>query len=153
VTRIQTVEHRFVEEIPDGIAEATLYISIPYATAVHRCLCGCGCEVTTPLAPPDWRLTYDGETVSLCPSVGRWGSECQSHYHYWITRSHVRWAPKWSREQIDAGRRADTRATARYYDGQLPDADMSAAVKAREEYRRTVRSIWTRLCRWLRARV
>ncbi len=33
--------------------ERTLYISIPYVTAAHKCPCGCGEEIVTPLSPTD----------------------------------------------------------------------------------------------------
>ena len=62
MSRREIVRHEFVEAIPDQLQEGVLYISIPYATALHRCLCGCGAEIVTPLSPTDWELSYDGET-------------------------------------------------------------------------------------------
>lgn len=106
--------HRFVEYIPDDLEPGTLYISIPYATVAHSCCCGCGSEVVTPLAPTDWKLTFDGETVSLFPSIGNWSFACQSHY--WIEQDRVRWAPRWSREEIAAGRALDAWAKRRRCD-------------------------------------
>ena len=96
--------HKFVELAPEELEPGVLYISIPYTTAVHKCFCGCGFEVVTPLSPSDWRLIFDGKTVSLEPSIGNWGFECQSHY--WITRNQVRWAEKWSVRRIEAAQRA-----------------------------------------------
>lgn len=107
MSRVKTVEHRFVDEIPDVLAERTVYVCIPFATVVHACLCGCGDEIVTPLDPTEWRMTYDGETISLAPSVGNWSSRCESHY--WIVKNEVRWSVKWPRELIDAGREADRR--------------------------------------------
>ena len=98
-------KHKFVNIIPDDIEEDTLYISTEYKTAIHKCPCGCGYEVATSLSPHDWKLTFDGDSVSLYPSVGSWGLPCQSHY--WITNNVIEWAPKWSREQIDQGRKED----------------------------------------------
>jgi Family of unknown function (DUF6527) len=106
----ETIRHEFVEFIPDALEEGALYVSIPYTTAAHLCACGCGHEVVTPLSPTDWQLIFDGETVSLKPSIGNWSFPCQSHY--WIERNHIRWAPRWSREQIDAGREHDRLAKA-----------------------------------------
>ena len=100
-----TIRHEFVGFIPDSLEEGVLYVSIPYTTAAHLCACGCGHEVVTPLSPTDWQMIFDGETVSLKPSIGNWSFPCQSHY--WIERGRIRWAPRWTREQIDAGREHD----------------------------------------------
>ena len=35
-----------------------------------RCACGCGTGISLPLGSAEWKLEYDGETVSLRPSVG-----------------------------------------------------------------------------------
>ncbi len=85
--------HRFVATIPDTLEAGVLYVSIEYAIAVHSCACGCGQDVVTPLSPRDWSLTFDGETVSLSPSIGNWGFACRSHY--WIRRGAVVWVPQW----------------------------------------------------------
>jgi hypothetical protein len=58
-----------------GEQQDTIYISIRFATVGHKCCCGCGREVITPLSPTDWSLTSDGETVSLHPSIGNWSSK------------------------------------------------------------------------------
>lgn len=102
------VEHRFVACVPDAMEDRVVYIAVDFATVVHRCCCGCGNEVVTPLSPTDWTLTFDGETISLNPSIGNWSFECQSHY--WIKQSRVRWAPRWSKEQIAMGRAYDLAA-------------------------------------------
>jgi Family of unknown function (DUF6527) len=81
----------FVESIPTELDDATIYISIPYATAMHKCCCGCNNIVVTPLSPTDWKLIFDGDTVSLDPSIGNWTYPCKSHY--WIKRNRVHWAP------------------------------------------------------------
>jgi hypothetical protein len=104
---MKTVQHKFVEFIPEVLEEGILYISIPYATAVHKCVCGCGNEVVTPLSPTDWKLIYDGETVSLSPSIGNWSFQCQSHY--WLENNKVRHSSRWSRNEIEEGRAADER--------------------------------------------
>lgn len=96
-------KHKFVNIIPDNIEDGILYISTEYKTAIHKCPCSCGNEVATSLSSHDWKITFDGDSVSLYPSVGSWGLPCQSHY--WITNNVIEWAPKWSREQIDQGRK------------------------------------------------
>lgn len=99
--------HEFITSVPEVLEEGTLYVSFDYATAVHKCCCGCGREVVTPLSPTDWKLTYDGVSVSLSPSIGNWSFDCQSHY--WIARNRVRWAEQWSSERIQLGRTHDRR--------------------------------------------
>lgn len=94
--------HEFVTAIPERLASKTIYVSIDYATAVHKCACGCGAEVVTPISPTDWKLIFDGASVSLNPSVGNWSLACQSHY--WIKNDRAVWAEAWSQERIDAGR-------------------------------------------------
>ncbi|HEY3412779.1 MAG TPA: DUF6527 family protein [Armatimonadota bacterium] len=102
MSRDTALRHEFVEFVPDDLEQGTVYVSIPYATAVHKCCCGCGNEVVTPLSPTDWALTFDGATVSLSPSIGNWGFSCRSHY--WIRRNTVTWARPWSPGEVAAGR-------------------------------------------------
>lgn len=126
-----TLKHEFIEYIPDKLEDYTVYISIQFTTAVHKCFCGCGLEVVTPLSPTDWELTFDGKTISLDPSIGNWGFPCQSHY--WIRRSKVVWARKWSRKEIEAGRQFDRMKKENYYeDGNTPDA--GSGMKKMESY-------------------
>ncbi len=99
--------------MPDHLEDGVLYISMEYATAIHKCCCGCGNEVVTPLSPTDWKLTFDGETISLYPSIGNWNFKCQSHY--WIKNDEVEWAPKWTRGQIERGRRFEEQEKKEYY--------------------------------------
>ena len=80
----------FVDYVPKQLDDGVLYVSIRFGTVVHRCACGCGEEVVTPLGPSEWTLTYDGRTVSLAPSIGNWSFPCRSHY--WIDEGNVRWA-------------------------------------------------------------
>ena len=108
------IEHRFVDAIPEKLEDGVLYVSIEFTTAVHKCLCSCGQEVVTPLSPTDWKLTFDGETVSLDPSVGNWSFDCQSHY--WIRRDTVRWAGQMSEEQIAKVRENDVSYKAVYFE-------------------------------------
>jgi hypothetical protein len=107
VSRIEQYTHEFVEFIPDDLVPGILFVSTTYATAAHLCMCGCGYEVISPISPHQWRMLFDGQSVSLAPSIGNWSFECESHY--WLDRGTVDWAPKWSREHIDAGRAATRR--------------------------------------------
>lgn len=101
------INYVFVDAIPEALEERTIYVAIDFATVVHKCCCGCGQEVVTPLSPTDWKIIYDGVSVSLSPSIGNWNFPCQSHY--WIVRNEIRWAAQWTPEQIVAGRAADRR--------------------------------------------
>lgn len=106
--------HEFVEFIPDELKDRTIYVSITYATAIHKCCCGCGNKVVTPISPTDWKLIFDGETISLYPSIGNWSFDCKSHY--WIKENKVRWAENWSKKKIDSGRAHDKATKKRYFD-------------------------------------
>ena len=88
-----TIIHQFVTAIPPRteMEPKTLYISIPLRIANHLCICGCGTESPTPLAPTEWRMTFDGESVSLAPSIGNQRMNCRSHY--WIKGGQAIWVP------------------------------------------------------------
>jgi hypothetical protein len=143
-----TIKHEFVEYIPDELEDGTLYVSIPFTTAVHKCFCGCGHEVVTPLSPTDWELTFDGKTVSLHPSIGSWSLDCQSHY--WIRHDRVEWAARWSRKQIEAGRARDRLATQTYFEdarapaGDERNAEVAEAPKSEEGFWKKLRKWWSK---------
>lgn len=129
--------HEFVEFIPDDPHEGTLYVSMRFATVVHKCCCGCGTEVVTPLSPTEWKLIFDGKTISLDPSIGNWSLECQSHY--WIRGNQVRWARQWSQTEIDDVRATDQLVRDQNYSGNsevLPDS--SANINLRTNARLTI---------------
>ena len=108
MTGVQTLTHEFVEYVPRELKDGVLYVSIPFATVIHKCCCGCGMQVVTPLAPSQWSLTFDGKSISLDPSIGNWNFPCKSHY--WIRRNQVEWAKKWTKAEIAAGQHGDARA-------------------------------------------
>ena len=82
----------FVDRMPsmEMMKERCLYICIPCRVIIHKCACGCGRQVVTPLSPRGWTMKYNGQAVSLSPSIGNWAFPCQSHY--WITDNSVVWA-------------------------------------------------------------
>lgn len=102
---MMTISPKFVDQIPRQLDDNVLYISLKYSTAVHKCFCGCHEEVVTPLSPTDWKLIFDGRTISLTPSIGNWSYKCRSHY--WITKNKVIWANEWSESEIKTGRQQD----------------------------------------------
>ncbi|MEB8432588.1 DUF6527 family protein [Cocleimonas sp. KMM 6892] len=111
--KLKALTHEFVENIPEVIDDGILYISIPYTTAVHLCCCGCGLEVVTPFSSTDWELNFNGDSVSLSPSIGNWSFPCRSHY--WITRNSVNWASDMSSSRIKEIRMQDRVAKEKQY--------------------------------------
>lgn len=142
MSRVGVLTPQFVEYIPAETKEGVLYISIPFATATHRCACGCGNVVVTPFTPTDWELMFDGETVSLDPSIGNWSFRCRSHY--WITRNRVRWAPSWSQRDVDAGRARDRLAKDRDYTASPAEIARAAVPTAADGIWERIRSLFGR---------
>ena len=115
--RVERLEHRFVEVMPrsEELEQGVLYIAIGFGLAVHLCACGCGEKTVTPFSPAEWSITYDGESVSLQPSVGNWSFDCRSHY--WVKHDEIIWGKPFTDEMIAAVRVSDTIAAERYYSG------------------------------------
>jgi len=141
ILRIIKLEHRFVQYIPDQLEPGVLYISMEYATAAHSCACGCGLQVITPFTPTDWKLTYDGETVSLWPSIGNWNFRCRSHYI--IRQSLVILAEPWVNKEIESGRQRDRKRKKKYYDQKNECEDHVVAQSNEHETEDT--GLWNRL--------
>ncbi len=95
------IAHCFVDAIPDEPGEGMLYISIAGAQAVHRCCCGCGAMVATPLGRGGWKLEFDGVSVSLRPPIDEWAVACGSHYR--IRRNRVQWLTRFSQLTVETG--------------------------------------------------
>lgn len=149
--RGKVLEHRFVECFPAVLEPGVLYVSLEYGSVAHSCCCGCGEEVVTPLTPTDWNITYDGEAVTLHPSIGSWTLPCRSHYV--IRRNRVFEARPWSDEEVAAERRRDRRAKAAHYGLDVP-AEAGPAEIASDADEPPVRAAGTgwkdRLLGWLR---
>ena len=124
------LKHKFVEFIPREVEVHTIYISITYATAIHNCACGCGNRVVTPLSPAEWRLIFDGRTISFEPSIGNWSFSCRSHY--WIRNNRVIWSGDWSDDDVAEGRKRDARAIVSFYG---KSADKTNAPSSTKEQR------------------
>lgn len=139
------IRHEFVSLAPKVLEEGVLYVSVEYGSAVHNCFCGCGVKVATPFTPTDWKMTFDGDTVSLSPSVGNWELPCRSHYV--IKRDVVHWAGDMTREEIEGGRAADRQRKAVYYGETPPDDGAQARPKSstRVLSQPQKRSLWSRL--------
>lgn len=84
--------------MPDIVEENILYISVEYCTAIHKCVCGCGNKVVTPISPLGWKLIFDGKSVTLDPSIGSWNLKCKSHYY--IRKSNIIWCDVWDDSKV-----------------------------------------------------
>src|SRR5688500_14469326 len=80
---------------------------------VHRCACGCGGEVVTPLTPTDWTLRYDGDTFSLSPSISNSSSGCGAHY--FVRESEIRWSRPLTPRQMAERQARDRETKAAYF--------------------------------------
>lgn len=133
------LQHRFVESVPTALDAGILYISVTYGTVIHSCCCGCGEEIVTPLTPEGWKINYDGETISLWPSVGNWKLPCRSHY------------------VIDRNRVITGESRLRSYGeklGREPKCETGVEPKPSEDRGRGVKkeanlSVWRKINRWL----
>ncbi|WP_092191483.1 DUF6527 family protein [Desulfomicrobium norvegicum] len=134
------LEHRFVENLPEKLEAGILYISIKYATSAHLCCCGCGEEVVTPFTPTDWKMTFDGESVSLRPSIGNWTLKCRSHYV--IDHGKVIEAGPWTDTQVEAERRRDRTAKAKFYGQQQAQPVQPVSSNGRPRF-------WQRFWKWV----
>ena len=131
------LRHEFVDHIPEELDDGVLYVSMRFGTVVHRCACGCGEEVVTPLGPVEWRLTYDGKAVSLEPSIGNWSFPCRSHY--WIEEGTVRWARSFSETEVALVRQEAGTRRNRYFRTER------AEVPRNDSQLGSWRSIWKRI--------
>lgn len=107
------LEHRFVELVPKDLEDRVIYISIRFRTAIHKCVCGCGNKTVTPLSPTDWRLIFNGKSISLEPSIGNNNFPCESHY--WIVNNKIEWATKLTKGEVRAGRKLNKLRKINYY--------------------------------------
>ena len=138
----QHLEPVFVEFIPERLEPGRLYVSMEYGAVAHLCACGCGSKVDTPLTPTDWKLKYDGEAVTLSPSIGSWSLPCRSHYL--IVANRICWAGSWSDERIRSGRASDQKAKQRYYESGNATAPESGVAPPAESMQRSGVFTWLR---------
>ena len=103
--RISRLKPEFVETMPDVLHDGVIYISEKYRIALHNCCCGCGEEVSTPIGPTEFAISFAGDGVSVHPSIGNHDFACRSHY--FIKHGAIVWAGEMSRAAIEKGRAHD----------------------------------------------
>lgn len=103
----QRICPEFVESAPRQLSDGVIYISDRFQTALHKCCCGCGKEVVTPLNPAGWSYLMKDGKVTLKPSIGNWSFPCKSHYL--IVQNKVVWAGTMSDEKIAQVKTRDAR--------------------------------------------
>jgi hypothetical protein len=146
------MKHEFVDVLPEELKEGVIYVSVNYAIVVHKCACGCGSEVVTPLSSTDWKLTCDGESITLYPSIGNWNFDCKSHY--WIRNNKVKWSDKWSESEIELGRVRDREHKTEHYHNRQSNQELNdSSIVNREEPENNSTgnksSFWTQVKRWV----
>lgn len=92
--RLTELTPEYVHFMPEkpAMKEGILYISREFGSVQHRCACGCGEIVVTPIDTVQWwtlREEDEGRVVTLWPSIGRFQSPCKSHY--FITKNKIEW--------------------------------------------------------------
>lgn len=141
--KLSAIKPVFVDFIPDRLEEGYIYICERFNIAIHKCCCGCGEEVATPLTSADWSVRKNGNTVSLSPSIGNWSFLCKSHY--WIYKNRVLWAGTFTEKQIALVKAQDINDKEAYI----------AAVNMKKKKHSKPLSLITRLCRtflmWLKS--
>jgi len=128
--------------MPDELEDGILYISLRFRVVMHGCCCGCKNKVITPLSPVRWKMTFDGKTISLDPSIGNWNFKCRSHY--WIINSEVEWADKWTNKQILKGKSWEKKKRTEYYSQQKQELIKEPNKKEKAE------SLYFRLIKWIK---
>lgn len=144
MSRAAKFEHRFVRSAPRELEDGVLYVSVEFSTALHSCACGCGSRIVTPFSPSDWSMVFDGQFVSLNPSIGNWSLPCRSHY--FIHKGNVQWAGSWSDEMVQHNRK---RGRMRKRPDQNADDALSVSFPAK-----LAKAPWhVRVWRWLMSRL
>lgn len=134
--RLNSLQPEFIESAPAELTEGILYISIRFRTSIHLCACGCGTKVVMPIRPGAWHMTYDGETVSMSPSVGNQDLPCRSHY--WIDRNRIHWLRSFAGRH-DTSHLKPANKPARYEHGVPPVEHASRWQRLRILIRRIIR--------------
>lgn len=148
MTRINHLDHHYVEFIPKDLDEGTIYISTRFKTASHLCCCGCGTKVVTPLNPAQWHLEDHGNSISLSPSIGLGTLPCRSHY--WITGSQVNWCAPMTKRDTQRAQRLD-RYALQVQTGERKPAALKPDAPNRPTASHATKPLWARVAAWFQS--
>ena len=88
--KINKFKVEFVDKVPLNLKNGILYVCLSCNVIVHRCACGCGEKTVTPIDKKyGWIMKYDGQSITLRPSIGNFNIPFRSHYY--ITDNNVEW--------------------------------------------------------------
>ena len=88
--KINKFKVEFVDKVPLNLNNGILYVCLSCNVIVHKCACGCGEKTVTPIDKKyGWIMKYDGQSITLRPSIGNFNIPCRSHYY--ITDNNVEW--------------------------------------------------------------
>lgn len=107
---LKTFNLEVAHRVPEVIDSGKLYVCFDCNVIVHLCACGCGEKVVLPIDPQCWSVTYNGEAVSLYPSIGNFQFSCKSHY--WIKNNRVIWVPE-EKEKVPHSKKRKQKKTIR----------------------------------------
>ena len=100
--KINKFKVEFVDKIPLNLKNGILYVCLNCNVIVHRCACWCGQKTVTPIDKKyGWVIKYDGQAITLRPSIGNFNIPCKSHYY--ITNNKVEWLEKYQQKNNKKG--------------------------------------------------
>lgn len=100
--KINKFKVEFVDKIPSNLEDGILYVCISCNVIIHRCVCGCGERTVTPIDKKyGWIMKYDGQAITLRPSIGNFSIPCRSHYY--ITDNNVEWLESYQHKNNKKG--------------------------------------------------
>ncbi len=114
MSKTDKVTFEFVDLLPKELREGVVYISLEHRTVVHLCCSGCGERVVLGLSPAQWKLIFDGETISFSPSIGNGELTCNSHY--WIRENRIVWATPLTARQTQESQLSDRADAIAHYE-------------------------------------
>lgn len=72
----------FVDRMPEkeDMVNGIVYVAPHFECVLHKCMCGCGEVISTPITQGQWSWEFDGRNICLTPSIGNFSYPCKSHY-------------------------------------------------------------------------